>query len=441
MGVVSFISDKLVNLVANIGTDRDKASASFYATPVMTDEQIHNMYRGSWVARKIIDIPPLDATRKWRLWQAEGDQIEKIEALEKMLGYRAKVREAKTKGDLFGGAAIYIGSNDNRPDLPLDPKRGVKYMTVLLRRELKPTEIENDVLSPRYGQPRGYTPANKPGLLIHPSRLIMFAGVPIPDQNFVTDKGWGDSRLLAIREAIMQQGDTMANIASLVFEAKVDIIKVPELMTNLQNDKTYQGRLTERFSLAATMKGINGTLVMDTDEEYVTTSANFGTLPDIADRFLQAVAGAADIPATRLLGQSPAGMNATGDSDTRNYYDRIQSMQELELGPAMALADECIIWEALQARPPEIHYIWASLWQVSATEAANIGKVKAETLKTLSDSGLFNPDALSQAGATMLVEGAVIPGLEAAIDEFGTLPDEPAGDPAVPPDNEDAADA
>ena len=49
--------------------------------------------------------------------------------------------------------------------------------------------------------------------------------------------------------------------------------------------------------------------------------------------FLQVAAGAADIPVTRLLGQSPAGLSATGDSDTRNYYDMIAARQELDLRP------------------------------------------------------------------------------------------------------------
>jgi len=41
---------------------------------------------------------------------------------------------------------------------------------------------------------------------------------------------------------------------------------------------------------------------------------------------MQLASGAADIPMTRLLGQSPAGMNATGDGDMRNYYDRIEAI-------------------------------------------------------------------------------------------------------------------
>ena len=47
------------------------------------------------------------------------------------------------------------------------------------------------------------------------------------------------------------------------------------------------------------------------------------------------MAGAAEIPATRLFGRSPQGMNATGESDLKNYYDMIASLQERLLRPAL----------------------------------------------------------------------------------------------------------
>ncbi|PBW77528.1 hypothetical protein CJU00_32555, partial [Pseudomonas aeruginosa] len=52
MGVRRFLTDKLVNFVANLGTERDKAAGSFYAPVVLTDEQLHNAYRGAWFPRK-----------------------------------------------------------------------------------------------------------------------------------------------------------------------------------------------------------------------------------------------------------------------------------------------------------------------------------------------------------------------------------------------------
>ncbi len=39
------------------------------------------------------------------------------------------------------------------------------------------------------------------------------------------------------------------------------------------------------------------------------------------------------MPVTILMGQSPAGMNATGESDFRWHYDRIKSRQTLHIAP------------------------------------------------------------------------------------------------------------
>lgn len=427
MGVVTYMADKLVNLVANLGTERDKASHSFYGVPCLSEQQAVNAYRGAWLPRKIVDIPADDETRKWRAWQASDGQIEKIEAEEKRLNVRGKVRDARKKARLFGGAAIYIGTGDSDPSEPLDPKAigltGVQYLTVMTKRELTPTDIDRDPVSPTYNKPISYTMANS-RVVVHPSRLIVFIGGALPDQSTLgTDWAWGDSVLTPIMEAINQADATTANVASLVFEAKVDVISVPDLMENIA-DKQYEKNLLERFRIAATGKAINGTLIIDAAETYNTKSANFSTLPDIMDRMMQNASGGADIPATRLLGQSPAGLSATGDADIRNYYDRIQSGQELEITPAMETFDECLIRSALGSRDPSIHYVWNSLWQTSDTERATNGLAVANTIVALNNTRLFPPEALSKAAATALVENSVLPGLEAALDEFGDIPPE-----------------
>lgn len=429
MGVVRFLSDKLVNFVANLGTERDKAAGSFYAPVILTDEQLQNAYRGAWFPRKVVDIPAKDATRRWRAWQASKEQIEKLEAEEKRLQVRARTMEALIKARLWGGAAIFIGTGDRDTSEPLDPGRmgkgGIRYLTVMSRRDLSATEQDRDVMSPNYGKPKAYRLGGS-AIEIHPSRLVIFTGADIPDQDLASGNqfGWGDSVLQAVFEAIQQIDGTMANVASLIFEAKVDIIRIPDFMQGMQ-DPEYKKLLLERFRLAATAKGINGALLLDKLEEYESKSASFGTLPDIIDRFLQNGCGAADIPATRMLSQSPAGMNSTGEADLRNYYDRIQSSQELDITPAMSVLDECLVRSALGSRPPEIHYVWNSLWQTTAKERADIGKTTAETIKTIGETKLFPPDALSKAAETLLVENSVMPGLESALEEFGSeVPDD-----------------
>lgn len=433
MGAVRFLSDKLVNLVANLGTGRDKASGSLYAFEVMTDLELMAAYRGAWLPRKIIDIPPLDATRRWRGWQASKDQIEKIEAEEKRLDVRRKVKQAMTRARLFGGAAVFIGTGERDTSVPLNPERikagGIKYLTVMSRRQLSPTELEQDPQSELYGKPKAYRLVGSQ-IDIHPSRLVVFIGSELPDADLEIGQqfGWGDSVLQSVIDAIKQSDGTMANVASLVFEAKVDVIKIPDFMQHVQ-DPEYRKQVLQRLGLAATAKGINGQILLDALEEYESKSASFGGLPDVIDRFLQAVAGAADIPLTRLAGQSPAGMSSTGESDLRNYYDRIQAMQELDITPAMQTLDECLIRSAMGSRDAQVHYIWNPLWQPTASERSEISKRSAETVKILGESKLFPDEALSKAASTMLVEQSVLPGLEAAIAEFGSqLPDEEEGE-------------
>ena len=424
MSVVRYIGDRLMNAVANLGTPRDKASSSVYVPATMTYQELLNAYRGAWLPRKIVDIPALDATRKWRNWQGSADEITALEAEETRLQYREKVRKAKTAARLFGGSALYIGTGDANQSLPLDLGRigrgGLRYLTPLAMRHLTAGEIERDPVAEGFGRPRDYTltTSGRETVTIHPSRLALFYGAEIPGDGEWLGEGWGDSSLIAVMDAVRHADSTSANVASLVFEAKIDVISIPGL-SEMLSDARGESALATRLTAAASMKGINGTVVIDGEESYEQKSASFGTLPEVMDRFYQAVAGAADIPMTRLFGMSPAGLNATGDGDLKNYYDRIQAMQQLELQPAMATLDEALIRSALGTRPPELHYVWASLWQTSEKERADIGKITAETVKVLKESGLFPGEVLSKAGSNALIEGGALPGLEAAIEEFG----------------------
>ena len=430
--VITLFRDSLTNLVSRMGTDRDKAAHSYYSAPILTDDQIANAYRGAWLPRKIVDIPALDSCRKWRSWQAKGPQVEKIEAEEKRLNVRAKVLEARTKARLWGGAAILIGTGEEGLTQPLNVDRigtgGIKYLTVFTRRQLTAGEIDHDPGSEWYGKPGMYTVSGQNGVQIdvHPSRMVIFHGNQVPDDDIVAvaNRGWGDSVLVSVLDAIKNADSTAANIASLIFEAKIDIIRIPNFMASL-GDESYKQKLLERYTLANTAKGINGTLMLDKEEEYQSKSASFANLPEVLDRFLQITAGAADIPVTRLLGQSPAGMNSTGESDLRNYYDRVSAMQEIEMTPAMYRLDECVIRSALGARDASIYYVWAPLWQVSEKERADIFKTKADAARTIAGKGQESPlmpiEALSDALVNALIEDGSLPGLEGAIEEYGKL--------------------
>ncbi len=429
--VLTFVRDGLASAIAGLGTERDKAASVYYTDPTIDVQQLVAAYRTSWLPRKIIDIPALDSCRAWRSWQAKNPQIEKLEAEEKRLGVQSKILEARKKARLFGGAAIYIDLGDDASQ-ELDPDTvkagGVRFLTVLTSRQLQPGEIETDPLSPFYGRPKDYSivAGTTAQVKVHPSRLVIFIGNEMPDRDITSGAAfaWGDSVLTSVLEAVKQADATTANIASLIFEANVDVVTMEGLM-NYVGTADGERKITERYRIAASGKGINRMLILDGNEKYERKSASFATLPDLMDRFFQNVSGAADIPMTRLFGMSPGGLNASGESDLRNYYDRIASSQSLEMQPAMSLLDECLIRSALGSRDPNIHYVWNPLWQLGEKEKAEIFKAKSDAARTIAGKGQEEPlmpiDVISEALTNELIEDGTLAGLEAASEKYGTL--------------------
>ncbi|MFW8695771.1 anti-CBASS protein Acb1 family protein, partial [Mesorhizobium japonicum] len=89
-----------------------------------------------------------------------------------------------------------------------------------------------------------------------------FQGNTQPDIDLIEGQlSWGDSVLQSVMDAIKQADGTAANIASLVLEAKIDIIKVPNFMASLAKED-YKAKILERYSVANTAKGINGTMLV-----------------------------------------------------------------------------------------------------------------------------------------------------------------------------------
>lgn len=425
--VVKFpMNDSLRSVVSGLGDPmRDKMALTTYGMHILDEVQIANIYRSNWMGRKAVDIPALDAVRKGRDWQAAQDQIELIEAEQNRLGFWKKLLDALIKARLWGGAALYIGTGDNDLSAPLDPGRvkkgGVRYLTVLSRRDVAAGDIDQDVTSEFYGKPAYYDVTGQSSMVrLHPSRLALFIGASQADQ-FLTggiNQGWGDSVLEAMYSAMKNADATAANIASLVFEANVDVFRIPDFMASLA-DPTYSQRLLDRFMLAATAKGINRALILDKDEEYERKTISFATLPDVMQQFIQQFCGAADIPMTRFLGTAPSGLGSNGDHSMANYHDRIASLQTLEITPALYRLDECLIRSALGSRPPEIFYTWAPLEQMSEKEQAEIGKMNAETAEVLGRTGIFTPEELRTVVGNQLVESGFYPGLDQAMEETG----------------------
>ena len=98
---------------------------------------------------------------------------------------------------------------------------------------------------------------------------------------------------------------------------------------------------------------------------------------------------ASGIPLVRLFGQSPAGMNATGESDIRMYYDNIKAQQESTLRTGWQLILQ-VLWRSVYGKPApkDLQFEFVPLWQMSALDKATIGKTNTEAIIGAYESGL-----------------------------------------------------
>lgn len=441
------VRDRLVNLVSSMGTAKDKSTAAAWYVNELDPAQALAAYRSDWIARKVIDIPAFDMVRERRNWQADNALIEKLEAEEARLQLWPKLARAIKLARLYGGSALILGTGDTDPSQPLRPdsvsEGGLQFIHVASRYEIAAGQLERDPASPRWGEPVSYTMGGT--LTLHPSRVIPFIGAEVPD--LTVGQGWGESVLQAIDDAIKNAGLAAGGIAQLLQEAKVDVFKIPDFMANV-GDEAYRTKVLERIALANQAKSISNALVMDAAEEWNQKQISFTQLPEVLRLYLQIAAGAADIPATRLLGQSPDGMNATGESDLRNYYDRLAAEQEVYVRPRLERVDEVLIRSALGARPPEVHFAFAPLWQISEKEKADIFKTKADGARAIAGTGGMSPplmplEALSDGLVNAMIEDGHLPGLEAAIEEYGKLseqgPEDDDAEAALTPPAEEIA--
>lgn len=434
-------SDSLQNLVAGLGDARDKASYSRYVMSRVIDQnELETLYRTNWLAGKVVDIPASDMTRAWvtRKTALSDDQLKPFYALEKRLKVKKHVRDAIAWARLYGGSVIFVHVKGQDPKTPLDPatiQRGTQLSLHVFDR-YRTTRgagaVVMDPISEMFGQPDTFRIAGA-ALEVHHTRMIQFQGAELPWQQFTTNGYWHDSVIQRLYDTLTRYDTVNQGTASMFFEAVVDVLKVDGLGDMLSTDEGTE-LVKKRFALAAMMKSFNRMLLIDGNDDHSQKTNTFAGVKDIMQEFKADIAGAADIPATRLFGKSPDGMNATGDSDTRNYYDRVSSDQEDQLRPPLELLDEILMRASIGVYPDDLELTFNPLWQLSDTDKATLEKTRAERDQIYLTTGAINEGVVA---AELLENGTyskMTPkDVELAKQLAGPV-DDPDADPASTPE-------
>ena len=374
------IKDGFKNVIKGLGTRGDSRTSVIYSpNRDINYTTANDLYTSNWLAAKVVDTPIDDATRKWRsLLIPDPEKKAKIEEAFKKYGLKNKINLAMKWSRVFGGSVIVIiiDGDDQEEALDLESikKDSLKNLVVLDRYNIHPEVINRDILSENYGKPDFYI-VSRGGQRIHYSRVIRFEGSVSTIRQMEKRNFWGSSIYKKLFDPIMDSQTVSNSISNLIYESNVDVYRVEGLykMVAEGNDDL----VVKRLKIAHQMKSIINAVVLDQKDEYDKKSNTFANLPEIDDRFIQKVAGASNIPVTRLLGISPAGQNATGESDMRNYYDSVSSLQENEIRPKLTILDT-IILASVFGKYESFEYEFLPLQQLTDKEQAEVDLQKAQ---------------------------------------------------------------
>jgi len=304
---------------------------------------------------------------------------------------------------LYGTGLLIVVSRDGPMDMEMSPEQirtdDVSHLLVFDRFSASVREWDNDPLSPTYGEALTYDifPSSGQNFSVHHSRVIRFDGIrPLGDDGFtIYDRQWGVSAIVPVIIALIQDQSGASAAGHLMQMASMDVVKMmgfrDALAGQQEKDDPSPEALGERMN---ELKSVYRTVFMDASDEFERQAVSFSGLPEMLDRMARRLAASAQIPATRFWGQSPVGMNATGESDMVNYAESVMAMLERMLSAPLRRLDTLLARSAGLASAPE--YTWLPLTDLSEAERVQNLKTRVEALNVAINAGIIDEDEARQ---------------------------------------------
>ena len=327
------------NAATGMGTPRDKTTFGvFHGYSPIDLISLSNLYHGSDLASRIIDVPADEAFRLPFKVSVGDEALDKKLASElERLSVHERYLESCVWGRLFGGAWTVLGVDDGQPasePLDLDRAGEVQWLQVVDRRFMWPISWYSD--GPKAGTPDKYTLSQtwvgvaQGAYTIHESRMIRWPGVRTAQRErnmnasydySVLDKCWPQLRMF---ETLWK------GVELLIVEGPQAVYKVKGFAEKLMAN---QGQaLLTRMQMVDFFRSILRAVVIDQDEEFERQPMSLAGIPDLLSQAAFRIAATAQIPMLVLFGQDAAGFS-TGESSLRWFWDKTTAYQTNVIGP------------------------------------------------------------------------------------------------------------
>jgi phage-related protein (TIGR01555 family) len=399
-------ADSLQNFAANLGVGTNNlSSATGYGFNPITRIRIllEWIHRGTWLGGVAVNIVAEDMTRAGVdfLGKITPEDTEKLERAAVSLGLWQNICNTIKWSRLYGGciAVMLIDGQDISSPLRLEAvgKGQFKGLLVLDRWQVDPSL--SDLVTefgPQLGQPKYYSIlVNAPALRgkrVHYSRVLRLEGYELPYQQKLMENLWGVSVFEPLYDRFLGFDTATTAVAQLIFRAYLRVVKIKGQREIIAAGGTMEANLIAYVDFMRRYQSLEGITMLDAEDDAVAmTPPSFSGLREAVMVLGEQLSGALQIPLTRMFGQAPAGLNATGESDLRTYYDGIRQKQDQQLKVPLTLMYRAAAQSEGVRLDESFGINFRSLWVLSDQDKAGIASTDSATVVGAYNAGVISP--------------------------------------------------
>ncbi len=324
------------------------------------------------------------------------EQLEAINSDIKSFNVRDIFRQAVEKIGYYGGCLVFIdnGTPKNLLHTPLMlDKSTFKINSLKGLRVIDPVNCSpgsynsTEALKEDYFVPRTWWVQ---GQEVHASRFLYFVGkeAPLlykPSYNFfgvpISQLAW---------DYVVHFTQSREAAARLLTKFSLTAIK-----TNMSGALAGDGTaaLDARLSYFVEKQNNNGIFAIDKEQEdLMKLDTSLSGCTDIVGQALELLATVFRIPAVKLLGISPSGFNASGQSDIHNFYDYCSSMQIKYLDVNMYILLKILQLNRYGHIDDNLVFSWLPLGEEEEKMQIEVQKIRTDTVLAQFDKGLISKE-------------------------------------------------
>lgn len=329
-----------------------------------------------------------EMTRKFPEFGGEADAARSLNDEMARLNVRAHFRTMGEYCGYFGGGLLFMdfgtAEREGVAELAKPIDLSPRFIQPGSLRRLVPVEPISvapmgynsiNPLRPDYFQPDAWFVAGVGP--VHASRFLRFvkSEPPLllrPAYNF-----FGIPDVQTALDYMLHFTETRESAARLLKKFSLTILKTDvDALLYGASDSQVRKRIRH---LAAERDNDGVYAISMEDEDVVQLNTPLAGVTDIVRQALELLACVWRIPVVKFLGVSPSGMNSTGESDVRSFYDHVGSQQQKIFGHPFDRLTQAMQLSLFGEIRPGLVWAWPSLWEMTEREKAEVADIQART--------------------------------------------------------------